>query len=228
LQITEEKLSDAIKLCNEVRDLQKEIYQFRKSENPPISGSETVAVMVAGTSMPKEIYKNDLKALIAELHGISVPEKSYKARLMIVGPGHDDTSMCDIVEELGGLVVADLTCFGAKMIFGNVNGETSDPLRAIADYQVIDRPFCSKNLGAHPHISKEVFDKIRDYKVDGIIGQNLLCCDTWGGELYILNKELKEVGIPMLRIEREYISDSLGQLRTRVQAFMETITGGSL
>jgi benzoyl-CoA reductase/2-hydroxyglutaryl-CoA dehydratase subunit BcrC/BadD/HgdB len=228
VQITDEKLNDAIKLCNEIRDLQKEIYSFRQAENPPISGSETVTVMVAGTSMPKEMYKNDLKTLIGELRGISVPEKKYKARLMIVGPGHDNTSMCDIVEDLDGFVVADLTCSGGKVVFGSVKENTSDPLQAIADYQVIDRPFCPKNLGAHPHISKEVFEKIRDFKVDGIIGQNFLCCDTWGGELYILSKELKEIGIPMLRIEREYISDSVGQLRTRVQAFIETITGDSL
>jgi benzoyl-CoA reductase/2-hydroxyglutaryl-CoA dehydratase subunit BcrC/BadD/HgdB len=136
--------------------------------------------------------------------------------------------MCDIVEDLDGFVVADLTCSGGKVVFGSVKENTSDPLQAIADYQVIDRPFCPKNLGAHPHISKEVFEKIRDFKVDGIIGQNFLCCDTWGGELYILSKELKEIGIPMLRIEREYISDSVGQLRTRVQAFIETITGDSL
>ena len=147
---------------------------------------------------------------------------------MIVGPGHDDSSMCDIVEDLGGLVVADLTCFGGKVIFGEIKENGSDPLQAIANYQVLDRPFCPKNLGAHPHIHKEIFDKIHDFKVDGVIGQNFLCCETWGGELYILNKELKEAGIPMLRIEREYVADSTGQLTTRVQAFIETISGGTL
>ncbi|MCX6162722.1 MAG: 2-hydroxyacyl-CoA dehydratase family protein, partial [Ignavibacteriae bacterium] len=91
-----------------------------------------------------------------------------------------------------------------------------------------DRPFCPKNLGAHPLISKEVFENIKDFKVDGVIGQIFLCCDTWGGEIYILEKELKDIGIPVLRIEREYIPDSLGQLQTRVQAFLETLSGGLL
>ena len=147
---------------------------------------------------------------------------------MIVGPGHDDTSICDIVEDLGGVVATDLTCFGGKIIFGEVAESGPDPLQAIADYQVLNRPFCPKNLGAHPFINKEIFGRIKDYKLDGIIGQTFLCCETWSGELYILNKELKEAGVPMLRIEREYASDSSGQLQTRIQAFIETLSGGAL
>jgi benzoyl-CoA reductase/2-hydroxyglutaryl-CoA dehydratase subunit BcrC/BadD/HgdB len=232
VEITDEKLWNAIKLCNSARDLQKELYALRKAENPPVTGAETVAVIVAGNSMPKEEYIADLKILLDELRNTpkssAVTEKKYKARLMIVGPGHDDTSMCDIIEELGGLVVTDLTCFGAKLIFGSVKENGTDPLKAIADYQILDRPFCPKNLGAHTHISKEIFENIKDYKVDGVIGQIFLCCDTWGGEIYILEKELKDIGIPVLRIEREYIPDSLGQLQTRVQAFLETLSGGLL
>ncbi len=228
VQITNQKLWDAIRLCNEIRDLQKELYSLRKSENPPITGAETVAIIVAGFSMPKETYKNELKKLLDELRAFPVAEEEYKTRLMIVGPGHDDTSMCDIVEDLGGLVVADLTCFGGKIIYGSIKENGSDPLQAIAEYHILERPFCPKNLGAHPHISKEVLDKISEFKVDGVIGSNFLCCDMWGGELYILGKELREIGIPILRIEREYISDSTGQMKTRIQAFMETIAGGSL
>ena len=226
--ITNEKLKDAIKLCNEIRALQRELYELRLSDNPPITGSETVAVIVAGSSMPKEEYSADLKQLLSELHSVKVPDKKYTARVMIVGPGHDDTSMSDIVEDLGGLVVNDLTCFGGKVISGSINEDGSDPLKAIADYQVLTRPMCPKNLGAHPVINKEVFDKIKAFKVDGVIGQVFLCCETWGGEVFILNKELRDAGIPLLRIERECPTDSSGQLRTRVQAFIETISGGAL
>ncbi len=225
-EITDEKLRSAVRLCNETRSLQRDLYALRQSANPPITGGETVEVMVAGSSMPKERYNTMLRTLLEELRGATVPERKIGARIMIVGPGHDDTSMCDIVEELGGLVAADLTCFGGKVIFGSVQEEGPDPLQAIADYQVLARPFCPKNLGAHPHIQKELLDQVRALRVDGVIGQSFLCCNMWGGELYILHKELKEAGIPMLRLEREYVSGSSGQLQTRVQAFLETISGG--
>ena len=228
IKIGDDKLRDAIRLCNEIRGLQRELYAFRISDNPPITGAETVAAIVAGSSMPKQEYRDDLKKLIGELKAVVVPEKKYTARVMIVGPGHDDASLCDIVESLGGLVVADLTCFGGKVMFGSVKEDGADPLQAIADYQVLIRPFCPKNLGAHPSINKELFAKIKEFKVGGVIGQIFLCCDTWGGEIHILGKELRAAGVPLLRIERECTSDSTGQLQTRVQAFIETISGGAL
>jgi benzoyl-CoA reductase/2-hydroxyglutaryl-CoA dehydratase subunit BcrC/BadD/HgdB len=228
VSITDDKLWAAIKLCNETRALQRELYALRLSDSPPITGAETIAVIVAGSSMPKEEYNSDLKQLLEELRGVKTPTVKYKARVMIVGPGHDDTSMCDIVEQLGGLVVNDLTCFGGKVVFGSITEDGADPLKAIADYQVLTRPLCPKNLGAHALINRKVFDTIKEFRVDGVIGQVFLCCETWGGEIYILGKELKEAGIPLLRIERECTADSTGQLMTRVQAFIETISGGAL
>ena len=228
VEITDQKLWAAIKLCNETRALQRELYDLRKAANPPITGAETIAVILAGSSLPKEEYNADLKTLLNELRGVKVPDNKYKVRLMIVGPGYDETSMCDIVEGLGGLVVSDLTCFDGKVIFGSVAESGTDPLQAMANYQVIDRPLCPKNLSAHALINKIIFQTVKDFKVNGVIGQNFLCCETWGGELYLLDKELKESGIPLLRIEREYIPDSLGQLQTRVQAFIETLSGDTL
>ena len=228
LKITDDKLRDAIVLCNEIRDLQKAIYALRKVDNPPITASETIALVVAGYSMPKEAYKADLTQLLEELRGVTVPENKKTVRLMVVGPGHDEPTLCDIIETMGGTVVTDLTCYGGKTLFGSVREADPDPLQALADYQVIDRPLCPKNLDAHPLINREIMAKIKEYRVDGLIGQGYLCCETWGGELFVLQKELKEAGIPMLRIEREYTSDSLGQVQTRVQAFIETISGGLL
>ena len=70
VEITDEKLSAAIILCNETKMLQQKLYNLRKLPNPPISGSETVAVMVASSSMSKEQYNKDLKVLLDELAGI--------------------------------------------------------------------------------------------------------------------------------------------------------------
>mgnify|MGYP006266682975 FL=1 len=51
----------------------------------------------------------------------------------------------------------------------------------------------------------------------------LMFCDAWAVEHYMLDKDLKASGIPMLRLDREYVTGSIGQLRTRVQAFLEMI-----
>jgi len=222
VEITEQKLKDAVKLCNETKLLQQKLYELRKLPNPPITGSETVAVMVAGMSMPKEQYNKDLKVLLDELGSIK-NEKKYSSRLMIIGCGHDDTLLCDIIEELGGIVVTDQTCFGTRTMIKTISEEGNDTLLSIARYQVLDVPYCPKTIGTHPQRKQLIMDLAKDYKVDGIVGQCFISCDPWAGELYLLKSELHEAGIPFIWFEREYIPDLVGQLRTRIEAFLETI-----
>ena len=63
----------------------------------------------------------------------------------------------------------------------------------------------------------------KEFRVDGIIGERLLFCDQWVVEHYMTGLDLKEDGIPFMPLDREYISSGTGQLRTRVQAFLELI-----
>lgn len=221
--ISDETLKDAIKLCNETRALQRKIYEMRKSDSPPITGTEMVSVMVAGVSMPKVEYNADLKQLISDLEALPADSRKYSARLMVVGSCGDDDVMSDITEEQDAIVVTDHTCFGGKLKYGCVDETADGPLEAIAKYQVLTRPFCAKVGGAYPLRAKVIIEAAKEFSVDGVLGQRLGCCDTWGGELYILKDDLKDAGIPSLMIEREYIPDSQGQLATRIQAFIETI-----
>jgi benzoyl-CoA reductase subunit C len=222
-KITNNKLWDAVKLCNETRTLQQKIYDLRKSPHPPISGTDMVAVMVAGSSMLKTEYNADLKTLLGELEIIPAGENTYSARLMLVGSCGDDTIMSEIAEEQGAVIVTDHTCFGGKLKYKGVAETGGDPLAAIAQYQFLERPFCAKIGGAYELRAQVIIETAREFNVDGIIGQRLGCCDVWGGELFTLRDELKNAGIPSLMIEREYVPDSRGQLSTRVQAFIETI-----
>jgi benzoyl-CoA reductase/2-hydroxyglutaryl-CoA dehydratase subunit BcrC/BadD/HgdB len=64
---------------------------------------------------------------------------------------------------------------------------------------------------------------VNDFNVDGVVFQRIRYCDLWGGQLLYLEKEMKESNIPMLSIDREYSLGAVGQLRTRVQAFLERI-----
>lgn len=223
VQITDEKLKAAIKLCNVTRALQRKIYEMRKSDSPPITGSEMVSIMVAGVSMPKNEYNADLKQLISDLEALLSGNQKYSARLMVVGSCGDDDVMSSIAEEQGAIVVTDHTCFGGKLKYGSVDETVAESLEALANYQVLTRPFCAKVGGAYPLRAKVIIEAAKEFGVDGVIGQRLGCCDTWGGELYILKDDLKDAGIPSLMIEREYVPDSEGQITTRIQAFIETV-----
>jgi len=64
---------------------------------------------------------------------------------------------------------------------------------------------------------------VRDFNVDGVILERLAFCDLWGFEQFSIFNDLKESGIPLLMLDREYTLGAVGQLRTRVQAFLETM-----
>jgi benzoyl-CoA reductase/2-hydroxyglutaryl-CoA dehydratase subunit BcrC/BadD/HgdB len=64
---------------------------------------------------------------------------------------------------------------------------------------------------------------IKEFKVDGVIGERMIFCDLWTGENFMLGGDLKKDGIPFLKLDREYIMAGAGQLRTRVQAFLESM-----
>jgi len=68
-----------------------------------------------------------------------------------------------------------------------------------------------------------IIDIAREYSADGIIIQSIKFCDTWGVESSLLTSALRDAGIPVLRLEREYRTAGEGQLRTRIQAFIESM-----
>ena len=64
---------------------------------------------------------------------------------------------------------------------------------------------------------------IHDFQVDGVIFQRIRHCDLWGGQLFYITEKMRESNIPLLSLEREYRLGATGQLRTRVQAFLESM-----
>jgi bzd-type benzoyl-CoA reductase N subunit len=222
VQITDEKLQDAIKLHNETRRLQRQLYELRKQDKPPITGAEMLAVMVAGTAMPKAEYNDMLRELLDELKSKEGPG-GHRARVMIVGGILDDPAFVAVIEDQGGLVVTDAHCFGTRNMWVEVDESASDPAEALARWYIKERPSCPRFYGEHENRTKYVIDMCREFNCDGVIAERLMFCDSHLVEHYMLGQDLKAAGIPMLKLDREYITSAVGQLRTRVQAFLETM-----
>lgn len=224
ITVTDEKLREAIKLHNQTRRLLRQLYELRKKDNPPITGAETLSVVVASTAMPREQFNQMLKELLEELsdaEGI----KDYRARLMIVGSILDDPAYIKVIEEQGGLVVTDSLCFGSRIVWNEVAEGANDPLTALARYYIQDKPACPRMFDTQQKRSKFISDMIKEFKVDGVIGERMIFCDLWTVENYMLNIDMKEEGVPFMKLDREYIMAGVGQLRTRAQAFLESIRG---
>ena len=220
--ITAERLRESIHIHNETRKLQMQLYELRRRPSPPITGADTLGIMVASTAMPKQTYNELLRHLLSELDG-SEGESNYRARLMLVGGMLDDPAYVNVIEDLGGLVVTDSLCFGTMTFWNQVDEQAEDPLEAIARYYLQERIPCARMIGEHPRRLEFMREMLDTFKVDGVVFQRLKFCHLWGGEGYLLRRALRESGVPILSLEREYVLSGLGQLRTRVQAFLESM-----
>ncbi len=223
VEITDEKLRAAIDLHNETRRLQRQLYDLRKGDAPPITGAETLAVMVAGTCMPRERYNTLLRQLVEECSQAE-GHQGYSARVMVVGGEIDDPGLIEAIESQNGLVVTDFLGYGYRSCIKDV-GIDGDPLTALARYQVVERPADPRIFGRTTEERGEYLLKlVREFSVEGVISVRLVACDHWGFEQSNLSKYLRKRRIPHLALEIEYVLGGVGQIKTRAQAFLESIT----
>ncbi len=222
VEITSEGLQNAVAVTNETRRLQRELYELRKQKRPPITGAETLSVMVAGTALPKVRYNELLRELLDELSGREL-ESDHRARLMVTGGILDDPSWIAAIEDVGGLVVTDGTCFGGRLMACDIDETASDPMEVLAQPYLADRPSCPRMIDTQVKRKNFTVEMARAFDCDGIVGEKMMFCDMWQVEQFMMTMDLKEEEIPFLKLEREYITSGTGQLKTRVQAFIEAM-----
>ena len=221
IKIDDISLGKAIGVYNETRSLLKQLYELRNEDQPPITGAETLKIVLASVSMPRDKYNQLLAQFLEEIRsrkGIS----DYRARFMVVGSANDDPALIELIEATGGLVVTDSLCFGSRF-FWDLDDETGDPLDSITRRYYYHTP-CPRMYGECPSRVAFVKDMASKAAVNGVILQTIKYCDLHGVENALLEKNLEKEGIPTLRLEREYgpLADT-GRIRTRVQAFLERI-----
>jgi benzoyl-CoA reductase subunit C len=222
MPITDIALEKTIDTYNKTRELLTQLYALRKSESPRFSGTEVMNVILASVSLPKEEFNDLLAAMLQDMEACE-DKKDYKARIMVVGSHLDDPDFLEMIEDFGGMVVTDYLCFGRRYFNDLVPGGMT-PLAALAR-RYLSRVPCPRMSGGHPQRADFVKEQIKEFNVDGVIIQRMKFCPSWWGEAFMLQKELKEIGVPCLEIEKEYMLSGSGAIRTRIQAFLETLEG---
>jgi len=220
VEITDEKLRAAIREVNASRRLLRELYELRKQAQPPVTGAESLGITVAYAVTPKEPFRNLLRSLLANLDG-RAPAPSHLKRLFLYGSELDDPAWVQIIEDQGGLVVADGICFGARMFWDLVDEAAADPLDALTR-RYHERWSCPRMVD-RARRQERIREIVRDWNVDGIVGERIVFCQLWGSEKVMTELEARESGLPTLWLEREYLLGGTGQMKTRVQAFLESM-----
>ena len=220
-KITDEKIKESVELYNETRRLIRELYDLRKADAPVISGSDTLKIILAATSMPKEEFNDLLKSFLEDAKN-RTPIKDYRARIMVIGSALDDPEYTKIIEEKGGLIVTDMQCYGTRYLWEPVVLDDADIMGSLAK-SYMERSVCPRMIDGHQELHDLIFKFAADFKVDGVIYQKLQNCECWGGESLYLEKKFEDAGIPLLTVQREELMANSGQLAIRAEAFIEMI-----
>ncbi len=224
---SDEALRKAVKEHNEVCEILTEIGQLRKLPNPPITGYEYHVLNLVSYTCPKYLILPYLRETLEEIRS-RVPDAKpwYRARVSIVGSEIDDPSLTKLIEGCGAFVVSDRYCFGStpgrEVIELN---DDEDVLKQIC-LQYMQRSECARWIADDKVAQRrETADRLAwEFGAEGIIYEQMKYCDYWGFERALVSHIMaEEKGWPVLSIDRLYNNGNSGQLRTRVQAFVESL-----
>ena len=217
----------AVEEHNRVCRVIRAISEFRKEEKPRITGYEFHVLCLATYVCPKYLIIDKLEETLEELKTREPDEKSWRARVLVVGSETDDSGFIKLIEDQGAFVCCDRFCFGSYP--GRVPIELSDEEDALRQVcrHYIQHCHCPRMMSMDKVYgrNKYVADLAKEYHADGVIYNQVKFCDPWAYERTLGSSMLhKDYGFPVLSIDRPYnVSSSVGQLRTRVQAFVESI-----
>ena len=217
----------AVREHNEVCRILTEIGELRKLDIPPITGYEFAVLVLVSYTCPKRLILPLLRETLEEIRTRQVdPEKNNRVRVAVVGSEIDDPNLIKLVESCGALVVADRFCYGSFPGRQEIAlTQQEDALTQVCRWY-LQNTECPRQSALHrvKYRNDHVAQLVREFKADGAIYEQMKFCTYWSYERVIANQIMpRDYGIQILSIDRPYIVGQSGQLRTRVQAFVESI-----
>ena len=224
---SEEALRAAIERFNKLCRVITEIGDLRKLPNPPITGYEFHVIQLVSEVCPHELILPYLEETLAELKKRKPePEFPFRARVVLAGSEVDDPEFTKLIEMCGAMVVADRYCFGSMPSREEIEiADGEDAFTAICRHYLHWNQ-CARFMDGLKIDQRhdELKRLVKEYKADGIIYENMKFCEFWSYEKVLASHiMIEENDIPCATIEKEYALGSVGQLRTRFQAFVESV-----
>jgi predicted CoA-substrate-specific enzyme activase len=224
--IQDSEVQRQIVLFNQVRRLLKQLSELRKLPQPPLSGRGFLDLVRGFYLLPPAKLLAEYQPLYEGLRASAAKgtkPKDRPIRLLVSGSimADGDRRLLDIVEgELGATVVVEDHCAGLRPVYHTL-AETGDPFAALAD-GYLDQSPCSnrKPMSKAVDFSAEL---AREYDVDGVLYVYLKFCACYGLTKKDFIDRLQSKGLPVLDVSSDYSQSDHGQLKTRLEAFIEVL-----
>ena len=225
-EITEEQIRDKIKLNNKVRKSLKGLYEVMQNDPAPISGYDLFKVLYGSTfRFDRAQIPTEVDALVEKIRTEYAAGKMMekRPRILVTGCpiGGATEKVIKAIEDNGGVVVTYESCSGAKSIDKLVDEENPDVYDALAR-RYLDIG-CSV-MTPNPNRLELLGRLIDEYKVDGVVEMILQSCHTYNVETLGIKKFVNgEKGVPYINVETDFSQSDIGQLATRLTAFIEML-----
>ncbi len=226
VEITDEKIREAMDLVNKEKSLQKEISDFNRVSPPLLSGMDLLTVIWSSG------FGFDKMEVIEMLAGLKDTLSSHKSlhgkppgpRILLTGcpVGIGSEKVIRVTEELGASVVAMENCTGYKTLGLMSDTTLDDPIVALAK-KYIQIP-CSC-MSPNRYRMNLISGMIDDFSVHGVIDLTWQACHTYNVESYEVGRLVKQKNLPYLHLETDYSSSDLESLKVRIQSMLEMIDG---
>jgi benzoyl-CoA reductase subunit C len=220
IKITDDSLRASIQTYRTTRSLLLKVYQLRKKEVPPLSGAEALGITTTATVMPREEFNQELDVILPYLETRKVNTPKIHPRLLVVSDMLDDPRYLKLVEE-GCLVVMDDMDTGSRLFQHDVDVSQTDTIYALA------KAYMTRHGAAFMDSWESQVDQVvqwvKEYRVDGVLALPLAWNYSQKFRWPFFSKRLEEAGIPNVSLDREYHFANVGQLATRIGAFLEML-----
>lgn len=224
--ISEDDIKKAIVIKNNERKSLKEFYELGKLDPVPITGTDIFKVLNGTTfEFNKESIPNNLNTLINKIkeeYELS-PKYEKKPRILITGCplGTATEKVIKAIEENGAYIVAFENCSGAKAVDELVDESNPDIYDALAKKYLSIGCSC---MTPNPNRIKLLDKMIDEYKVDAVIDVILTACHTYSVETLSIKRFVNsKKNIPYMSIETDFSISDIGQINTRMAAFIEML-----
>ena len=224
---SDEALRAAIERFNKICRVITEIGDLRKLPNPPITGYEFHVIQLVSEVCPHDLILPYLEETLAELKKRKPePEFPFRARVVLAGSEVDDPEFTKLIEMCGAMVVADRYCFGSLPSREEIEIQDGEDAFTAICRHYLHWNQCARFMDGMKIDQRhnELKRLVDEYHADGVIYENMKFCEFWSYEKVLASHILsEECGVPCATIEKEYALGSVGQLRTRFQAFVESL-----
>lgn len=219
-KITDSSLKEAIAICNKTRALLTNLNNLRKKDVPPISSKNMLEICkLAMLSFDKKFFNKALESLLANLRISEGKESSF--RILLTGSFQDQPGLLEAIEENNALVVCEDLCTRLRYFSGLID-ENMDPILAIMERYIEKKP-PSATLVSFDQRTEYLSNLLSEFRIDAVVYHILKFDDAYLFEFPDMREFFETKAVPVLRIETEYNTSAVGQVRTRLQAFMETL-----